>query len=76
MQACVPDAEMELGDGGEAAGLQAGAQTNWAYRYDVSRAKAILGLDPRYRMEDGLYQTIEAYRRREGLPLAPRPPAS
>jgi nucleoside-diphosphate-sugar epimerase len=76
VQACVPDAEMELKDGGEAAGLQAGAQTNWAHRYDVSRAKAILGLDPRYRMEDGLYQTIEAYRRREGLPLAPRPPAS
>ena len=76
VRACLPDAEMELVDGAEAAGLQAGAQTNWAYRYDASRAKAILGLAPRYGMEEGLHRTIDAYRRREGLPPVPRPPAA
>ena len=75
MHACLPGAEMELVDGAEAAGLQAGAQTNWAYRYDASRAKAILGLAPRYRMEEGLHRTINAYRRLEGLPSVPRPPS-
>ena len=76
VRACLPDAAMELVDGAEAAGLQAGAQTNWAYRYDASKARTVLGLAPRYGMEEGLRRTIDAYRRREGLPPASRPPAT
>jgi nucleoside-diphosphate-sugar epimerase len=72
---CLPDADMELVDGAEAAGLQAGAQTNWTHRYDASRAKAILCLAPRCGMEEGLRRTIDAYRLREGMPPLRHPPA-
>ena len=64
----LPEARMELVDGAEAAGLQPGAQTNWAYRYDASRAKEILGVEPKFTMEEGLYRTINAYRKLAGLP--------
>jgi nucleoside-diphosphate-sugar epimerase len=68
VQNVLPDAQMTLVDGGEAAGLKAGAQTNWAYRYDAKRAHDLLGLKPRYSMEEGLMRTINAYRALEKLP--------
>jgi nucleoside-diphosphate-sugar epimerase len=73
VQSVLPDADMTLVDGAEAAGLQAGAQTNWAYRNDARRAKEVLGVEPRFSMEDGLYRTICAYRELAGLPSVPDP---
>ncbi|MEZ2392235.1 NAD-dependent epimerase/dehydratase family protein, partial [bacterium RCC_150] len=58
----LPDADMELVDGGEAAGLKAGAELNWAHRYDASKAKEVLGIAPSYTMEEGMYRTISTYR--------------
>ncbi len=67
VQACLPDADMTLTKGPEAAGLKAGAQTNWMYRFDGSRGRAVLGIAPKSTMEDGLFATINAYRRLDGL---------
>jgi len=69
VRSVLPDAQMQLQDGGEAAGLQPGAQTNWMYRFDGRRAKAVLGVEPTYSMEDGLLRTINAYRALDGLAL-------
>jgi nucleoside-diphosphate-sugar epimerase len=70
----LPEADMKLVDGGEAAGLKAGAETNWAHRYDASKARDVLGISPRFTMEQGLYRTISAYREYVGLPPV-EPPA-
>ncbi|TDO51586.1 nucleoside-diphosphate-sugar epimerase [Kribbella sp. VKM Ac-2527] len=72
----LPAAEMELVDGGEAAGLKPGAETNWALRYDASQAKKVLGIAPSYTMEEGLYRTISAYRAYVGLPPVDHPTTS
>ena len=69
----LPDADMDLVDGGEAAGLKAGAETNWALRYDASKARDELGIAPRFTMEQGLYRTIRAYREYVGLPPVESP---
>ncbi|NKJ94736.1 NAD-dependent epimerase/dehydratase family protein [Rhizobium leguminosarum bv. viciae] len=68
VQACLPEADMTLTEGGEAAGLKPGAQTNWMFQFDGSRGKTALGLAPRHTMEDGLIRTINAYRKLDGLP--------
>lgn len=68
VKACLPDAEMTLTEGGEAAGLKPGAQTNWMYRFDGSQGQATLGFSPRHNMENGLFKTINAYRVLDGLP--------
>lgn len=73
VRALLPDARMSLVDGAEAAGLAPGAQTNWMYRYDAGRAKEVLGVEPRFSMEDGLYRTISAYRHFTGLPPVHQP---
>ena len=65
VRSVLPEAKMELVNGAE--GLPAGTPTNWAYRYDASRAKEILGVEPKFTMEDGLYRTINAYRKLSGL---------
>lgn len=72
VRSVLPDARMELVDGGEAAGLQPGAQTNWAYRFDGAKARDVLGVEPRFSMEEGLHRTINAYREFDGLPAVPR----
>ena len=71
VRSVLPDARMELVEGGEAAGLQPGAQTNWAYRFDGAKAKDVLGVEPRFSMEEGLHRTINAYRELDGLPAVP-----
>lgn len=68
VKACLPGADMTLTEGGEAAGLKPGAQTNWMFQFDGSRGKTVLGLAPRHTMEDGLIRTINAYRKLDGLP--------
>ena len=39
-----------------------------ALRYDAGKARDILGVAPRFTMEQGLYRTICAYRQYVGLP--------
>lgn len=73
VKSCLPDADMTLTEGGEAAGLKPGAQTNWMYRFDGSQGQALLGLAPRHQMEDGLLKTINAYRLMDGLPVVADP---
>lgn len=68
VQSSLPDAQMQLMEGAEAAGLKPGAPTTWMRQFDGSRGRQILKLAPRYRMEDGLLATINAYRRLDGLP--------
>lgn len=69
----LPNADMELVDGGEAAGLKVGAETNWALRFDATKARNVLGVAPRFSMEEGLYRTISAYREYVGLPPVETP---
>ncbi len=73
VQKLLPEAQMELVDGAEAAGLQAGAQTNWALEYDAALAADMIGLKPQYTMEEGLWRTVNAYRELEGLPIVSWP---
>ncbi|QSE86093.1 NAD-dependent epimerase/dehydratase family protein [Rhodococcus koreensis] len=63
----LPDAQMELVDGAQAAGLKAGAQTNWSLEYDASVVADTIGVKPKYSMEQGLWRTVNAYRELEGL---------
>lgn len=69
----LPDAEMTLVEGAEAAGLKAGAQTNWALRNHAALAAEVLGVKPQFSMEEGLWRTINAYRELEGLAPLRRP---
>ncbi len=64
----LPRAQMTLETGAEAAGLAAGAQTNWAIPFRGQRANDLLGIAPRYPMEQGILRTIAEYRRMAGLP--------
>jgi nucleoside-diphosphate-sugar epimerase len=73
VQQLLPDADMKLVDGGEAAGLKPGAQTNWSLRYDSSLAAKELGLTTTYSMEEGLWRTVNAYRELEGAAPLPHP---
>ncbi len=73
VQEVLPEAEMELVDGGEAAGLKAGAELNWAHQYDASKAAEVLGIAPQFSIEEGLYRTISAYRDYVGLPPVSNP---
>ncbi|MCA4135378.1 NAD(P)-dependent oxidoreductase [Arthrobacter sp. M4] len=73
VRSILPEAQMTLENGGEAAGLKAGAETNWARRYDGTRLAEILGFHPRFSMEQGIHATVNAYRDLAGLPAVPPP---
>ncbi|MGR9235101.1 nucleoside-diphosphate-sugar epimerase [Rhizobium leguminosarum] len=73
VKACLPDADMTLTEGYEAAGLKPGFPTNWMWQFDGVRGRDILGISPRCGMEEGLFRTINAYRRLDGLPPVHHP---
>ena len=64
----LPDADIRLATDAESAQLPKGAQKNWAYRFDPSRAERVLGIKSTYPMEEGFFRTISAYRNYAGLP--------
>lgn len=68
VKACLPGADMTLTVGYEAAGLKPGFPTNWMWQFDGSRGREVLGLSPQRSMEEGLFRTINAYRRLDSLP--------
>ena len=70
----VPDADLTLQTG--TAATPPGASLTWAQRYDASRAERELGIRSRVGMEEGLYRTINGYRRLAGLPDVPEPAIS
>ena len=73
VRSVLPNAEMTLVDGGEAAGLTSGAQTNWAIPFRGQRVNEILGIAPKYSMEQGILRTISEYRRMAALPAVTVP---
>lgn len=71
VRAILPEAQMKLENGGKAAGLKAGAETNWARQYDGTRLAELLEFKPRFSMEEGIHATVNAYRELAGLPAVP-----
>src|SRR5205823_7982280 len=64
----LPDADMTLEPG-----LPDGSSQSWSWRFDAGRAEADLGVRSRFRMEDGVYRTVNQYRLLAGLPPVPQP---
>ncbi len=73
VRSLLPEAQMTLQDGGAAAGLQAGGETNWARHFDGGRLAEVLDIRPRFSMEQGIHTTVNAYRELAGLPAVPTP---
>jgi nucleoside-diphosphate-sugar epimerase len=66
VRSLLPFADLTLVEGGE---MEAGATQAWSRKYSARAIKEELGFEPRWSMEDGIKETINAYRSRAGLSL-------